>query len=68
MQGFSLWFDKNSNSEDPRGTINTKYSSKNDYKEKIYSESKKLADQRYILDEDIDLVTNNATERFEYLV
>ena len=38
------------------------------YKEKIYSESKKLADQRYILDEDIDLVTNNATERFEYLV
>ena len=68
MQGFSLWFDKNSNSEDPRDTINTKYSSKNDYKEKIYSESKKLADQRYILDEDIDLVTNNATERFEYLV
>ena len=68
MKGFSLWFGKNSNDKDPREKINVKYSSINQYKEKILSESQKLAKQKYILDEDIELVTNNAIERFENLI
>ena len=53
---------------DPRKSIEERYLSKEDYLNKINEASEALAQDRYLLPEDIDTVKSQAEKNFEHLV
>ena len=53
---------------DPRLSIEERYTSREDYLQKVRVEAQKLADEGYILHHDIDVIVKNCSNRYEYLV
>ena len=53
---------------DPRLSIEERYTSREDYLQKVRVEAQKLADESYILHHDIDVIVKNCSNRYEYLV
>lgn len=50
---------------DPRASIAERYRDRDDYLARVRAVARHLAEQRYILDEDIELVVNNAAARYD---
>jgi hypothetical protein len=71
MQGTTLPFAatprERQESGDPRPSIAERYRDRDDYLAKARAAAERLAQQHYILDEDIDLAVELATERYDAL-
>ena len=69
MQGFSKWFaitsDERKSSNDPRPAINERYESRNHYAGLVRQDAEALAADSYILEQDVELVTQNAIDRYD---
>ena len=52
---------------DPRLSIEERYSSREDYLSRVQQAAQTLADEGYLLAEDIPLVVSHAAERYEAL-
>ncbi len=50
---------------DPRPALEERYRDRDEYRARARAEAEKLASQRYILDEDVELVVELALERFD---
>jgi hypothetical protein len=50
---------------DPRLSIEERYASKDAYLQQVRDEAQKLVEQRYLLQEDVDLVVTNASARWD---
>ncbi|MEZ4520197.1 MAG: alpha/beta hydrolase domain-containing protein [Thermomicrobiales bacterium] len=72
MQGFSQWFavtrEQRIDAGDPRPSILERYRDRDDYLEQVRDAATKLADQNYVLAEDIDLIVADAAERWDYVM
>ncbi len=53
-------------SGDPRPSIEERYESKDDYLNRVRSEAKKLVEQRYLLEEDIEFCVTEANKFWDY--
>ena len=72
MLGFSRWFpatrkEQEANS-DIRLSIEERYESRDSYIELVKRDTKKLTQNRFILEQDVDLVVQNATDRYDTAV
>jgi hypothetical protein len=69
MQGSTLPFPatraERSERSDPRLSIEERYRDRDDYVSRVRAAAEVLARQRYILDEDIDIVVANAAARYD---
>jgi hypothetical protein len=54
--------------EDPRAAIEERYSDRDDYIQQVRSAAEALVAERYLLEQDIEVVVNNAAERWDALV
>ncbi len=52
---------------DPRPSIEERYSSKEDYLDRIRDAVRQLVDQRYMLEEDLEVVTTQAAQQYDLL-
>jgi hypothetical protein len=50
---------------DPRPSIEERYTSKDAYLQQVRDEAQKLVEARYLLQEDVDLVVANASARWD---
>ena len=72
MQGSTHWFpateaQRNAKS-DPRPSLEKRYASREDYAAVVRQAAAKLAEDGYLLEEDIDLVVNSSLERYDCAV
>jgi hypothetical protein len=69
MMGFTRFFPATragrERTADPRPSIEERYASRDAYLALVHNEAVKLAEQRYILEEDVDLVVANAADRYD---
>jgi hypothetical protein len=69
MQGFTRWFamtrDERERSEDPRPSIEERYASREAYLAQARAQAERLAAERYVLEEDIDVMLDDAAERWD---
>ncbi len=69
MQGSTHWFPateaQRDAASDPRPSLERRYANREDYAAKVKSAASKLADDGYLLTEDIDLVVNSCLERYD---
>jgi hypothetical protein len=69
MQGFSRWFprtrDERERTGDPRRSVHERYADRERYRQLVVADARKLASERYILEEDVDLVVDNALARYD---
>ena len=72
MQGSSHWFPATANLRDemgdPRLSIEERYSDRDDYAAQAKAAASKLAEDGYLLTEDIDLVVQSCLERYDCAV
>lgn len=72
MQGFTRWFPVTSSdreaANDVRPAINERYESRDKYAELVKLDADALAKAGYVLPQDIDLVTQNAIDRYDAAV
>lgn len=72
MQGFSKWFaitpDERSQAGDPRPSLAERYRDFEDYLSKVRRAAEELAQQGYLLEEDIDVILADARTRWDYVV
>ena len=70
MQGFSRWFPttaaERSATRDPRRSIEERYASREEYERLARADSQRLVDAGYVLGEDLEVVVQNAVERYDY--
>ena len=70
MQGFSRWLpanrDERAATGDPRQSIRERYADRDAYVRAARKDAERLAADGYILPEDVDLVVQNATARYDY--
>ena len=69
MQGSTHWFpateaQRNANS-DPRPPLEKRYANREDYAARVTDAAAKLAEDRYLLEEDVDLVVNSCLQRYD---
>ena len=64
---FTLTRQERQESGDPRPSIEERYASKEDYLDRIEAVAKDLTAERYLLEEDIERVTEMAAERYDLL-
>ena len=64
---FTLTRQERQESGDPRPSIEERYASKEDYLDRIEGVAKDLTAERYLLEEDIEQVTEMAAERYDLL-
>lgn len=69
MQGSTHWFPatdaQRDADSDPRPSIESRYASREEYASRVRDAATRLADDRYLLAEDIDLVVNSCLERYD---
>ena len=65
-RGATVPLPKEKNDEDSRLSISERYSSKEDYLEKISNYSKELIKQRFLLDFDLENILSRSEERWDY--
>ncbi len=69
MQGFTRWFPVTRAAReaqgDPRLSIEERYSDRAEYVELVRRDAEKLANEGYVLEQDIGLVVQNATDRYD---
>ncbi len=69
MQGSTHWFPateaQRNAASDPRPSLEKRYASREDYASRVRDAATKLAEDRYLLAEDIDLVVNSCLERYD---
>ena len=72
MQGSSHWLPataaQRSEQDDPRLSIEERYSDRDDYAAQAKAAASKLAEDGYLLAEDVELVTNSCLERYDRAV
>jgi hypothetical protein len=70
MMGTTRFFapttDARARTNDPRPSLAERYASRDEYLSRVREAAQKLADDRYVLDEDVDLLVKNAAERYDY--
>ena len=70
MQGSTHWFPgtaaQRQAASDPRLSIEERYPSRAEYAQRVTDAAKKLAGERYILEEDVDLVVQSCLERYDH--
>ena len=59
-------YQKKKKDDDSRLSISERYSSKDDYLEKISNYSKELIKQRFLLDFDLENILSRSEERWDY--
>jgi hypothetical protein len=64
---FALTRQERQESGDPRPSIEERYASKEDYLDRVEGVAKDLTAERYLLEEDIERVTEMAAERYDLL-
>ena len=69
MQGFSRWFSitraEREAAGDPRPAIEERYRSRAEYIELVRRDTENLAHDGYVLEQDVDLVVQNAADRYD---
>ena len=69
MIGFSRWFPKTEaereTTDDPRVSIAEKYKDRDEYVNLVTRDAKRLAEDGYILNQDIEMVVKNAVDRYD---
>ena len=69
MQGSTHWFPateaQRSAASDPRPSLESRYASREEYASMVRDAAAKLAEDRYLLAEDVDLVVNSCLERYD---
>jgi hypothetical protein len=69
MQGFSRWFSatqaEREAAGDPRPSIEERYRDRAEYLGLVRRDAAQLAADGYVLDQDIDLVVQNAADRYD---
>ena len=72
MQGSTHWFaptaEQRSASNDPRPSIAERYESREDYAAQVKAAAEKLAADRYLLTEDVDLVVESCLHRYDHAI
>jgi hypothetical protein len=72
MLGFSNWFaatrEERSVAEDPRLSLEERYGSREEYAELVRRDAEALVRDGYVLSEDIELVVQNAVDRYDVAV
>ncbi len=70
MQGFTRWFSATERDReqrtDPRPSIEERYESRDEYERLVREEVGWLIRDRFVLESDLELVVNNAMERYDY--
>ncbi len=70
MQGSTHWFAPTEEGRraagDPRPSIAARYADRNDYAAQVNAAAAKLAAQRYLLAEDVDLVVQSCLQRYDH--
>ena len=69
MQGSTHWFPATESQRgadsDPRPSLESRYASRDEYASRVRDAATNLADDRYLLAEDIDLVVNSCLQRYD---
>ena len=72
MQGFTSWFAVTASQAreagDPRPAILARYRDRNDYLSRVRIAAGELVAQRYVLEEDVELIVADAAERWDYVM
>lgn len=72
MQGFSRWFPRTKAErtahKDPRPSIEERYGSRAEYEKLVRADAISLAEKRYIMEHDVELVVGNALDRYDAAV
>ena len=72
MQGSSQWFSATAaqrlEKDDPRLSIEERYADRDDYADQVRAAAVKLAEDGYLLAEDVDLVVQSCLERYDCAV
>jgi hypothetical protein len=72
MQGFTRWFafaeSQRSSTDDPRFSLNERYGDRASYLAKVREAAQRLIEQGYALAEDLELLVENAAERYDAAV
>lgn len=72
MQGFTRWFPVSAKDRsavsDPRPSIEERYESREKYDELVRRDAKTLVDEGYVLEQDFELVVQNALDRYDVAV
>ncbi len=72
MQGSTFWFAATealrSANSDPRPSLAERYASRDDYATQVKAAAKQLADDGYLLAEDVDLVVKSCLQRYDHAV
>ena len=72
MQGSTHWFpatDAQRNADsDPRPSLESRYASREEYAARVRDAAARLAEDRYLLTEDVDLVVKSCLERYDCAV
>ncbi|HRA32721.1 MAG TPA: alpha/beta hydrolase domain-containing protein [Thermomicrobiales bacterium] len=70
MQGITVFFHRTRAEReaagDPRPSLEERYPTRDDFLARVREAAAALAGQRYVLDEDIDVIVANAAERYDY--
>ncbi len=69
MQGLSIFFPPDAASKeaanDPRASIQERYSSRDEYLSEVRGHAERLVDQRYLLADDIDVIVDACARRYD---
>ena len=72
MQGSTHWFAateaQRSANSDPRPSLAERYASRDDYATQVKAAARQLADDGYLLAEDVDLVVKSCLQRYDHAV
>ena len=72
MLGFSRWFpatrEEREANNDVRLSIEERYESRDKYVELVKRDTEKLTQNGFVLERDVDLVVENATDRYDTAV
>ncbi len=72
MIGFSRWFAPTeidrTDANDPRRSIEDRYIDRDTYIDLVTQDAKQLSDDKYILENDIDIVVKNAIARYDFAI
>jgi hypothetical protein len=70
MMGFSRWFTatqaERESAGDPRLSIEERYPDRDEYREQVTKDAESLVREGYVLEQDLDLVVQNAVDRYDF--
>ena len=72
MLGFSRWFpatrEERAANNDTRPSIEERYENRDSYVKLVKRDTEKLTQNGFVLEQDVDLVVQNATDRYDTAV